>query len=780
MRSSLQVVIIIYYDMKKRTIFYVTALLLAFAMTVQAQSALDLGSQASLRRLRGEMPTTTTHQDGTKRLAPARQVTNATPVMLWVEDGVTDEQLEAEGITVNARRKNFVFASVSVEDVERIATLRTIRKMQLPRDVYQNTDRTRTAIGVDKIHTGEGLPQAYTGKGVVTGIVDGGIDPNNISFNRADGSSRVEYFTHIYASSSSTAGYRMDEYNRETVRDFKSDDVQAFHGTHTLNIMAGGYKGNVTMADQSGIIGGDIYEAANPYYGMAYDSEIVASGGTLQDYFIALGIESTLNYAHDMGKPAVVNLSLGSNTGPHDGSNLLSRYMKLASEEAIICVSAGNEGDLPIALNKTLTETDNTVQSFIKPLQPQFTSGDQSYTNLRYGQVYIYSNDATPFDVKAVIYNTDRDIITFQQASISASQAGNAVYYISGEEYRMSETDKFHNNLSSVFNGYLGVGAQLDEDSGRYYAMVDYFLHDNTQKNTGQYLVGFVVTGKKGQRIDCFCDGTWTVLDGYDKAGWSDGSRNGSISDMACGEGIIVVGSYNTRTFFNSLDGENYNYSFFNEGDVSPFSSYGTTIHGQNLPHVVAPGVTIISAISEPYTSGSNYASFPNYQQAKTTIGSKTYYWQEYIGTSMATPAVAGAIALWLEADPTLTVEEAKYIIATTAIRDEAVLNSTADPIQWGAGKFDAYAGLKAVIRHTALEDTQADQRLMVQSMGERQYNIFLGGASLLETTLYDVSGRAVITFTAAGDETMLDTSSLPSGVYLLSVNNHIQKLIIR
>ncbi len=764
----------------KRTIFYVTALLLVFSMTVQAQSALDLGSQAALRRLQSGMPTTTTGQDGTKRLAPARDKVTTTPVMMIVEEGVTNEQLEAEGIIVNARRGNFVFASVPLTDVERVAKLRSIRQMQLPRDVHQNTDRTRVAMGVDKIHAGTDLPQAYTGKGVVAGICDGGIDPNNISFRHANDTSRVEYLMHIYASSNSSAGYKMEEYNRVTVRDFKTDDATAFHGTHTMNIMAGGYKGIVTMADQNSLIGGDILDAPNPYYGMAYEADLVASCGTLQDYFIAMGIDGILNYADYMQSPAVINLSLGSNTGPHDGSNMLSKFMELASKEAIICVSAGNEGDLNIALNKTLTETDKTVQSFIKPLQPYFTSGDQSYTNLRYGQVYIYSNDATPFDVKGIIYNTDRDIITFQQAAIPASQAGNVVYYISSDDYKQNETDKKHANLTAAFHGYIGVGAQLDEESGRYYALVEYFLHDNTAKNTGQYIPGFIVEGKAGQRIDCFCDGTWSVLDGYGKTGWSDGSRNGSISDMACGEGVIAVGSYNNRITFNSLDGKNYNYSVFTEGDVSPFSSYGTTINGDNLPHVVAPGATVISAISEVYTSGSNYASFPEYQQAKATVNGKTYYWQEYIGTSMATPAVAGAIALWLEANPNLTVEDVKEIIANTAIRDEAVQNSKADPIQWGAGKFDAYAGLKEAIRRTPVEDILSDQRLMVQLTGERMYNIFLGGATELETALYDLSGRSVIAYTAAGDETTLDASALTAGVYLLRVNNHTQKLIIR
>lgn len=764
----------------RQPIFYVTTLLLALSLTAQAQSALDLGSQAALRRLRSNMPVTATLPDGTRHLAPAR-TTDVTPVMMIVEDGVTNEQLEAEGLIVSARRGNFVFASVAIDDVERIAGLRMIRKMQLPRDVQQKTDRARAAVGVDKIHAGEGLPKAYTGKNVVTGIVDGGIDPNNISFDREDGTSRVEYLTHIYSSNTSAAGYEMKEYNRETVRKFTTDDVTALHGTHTLNIMAGGYRGNVTMADQSSLIAGDIIEAPNPYYGMAPNSDIVASCGTLQDFFIAMGIESTLQYASYMGWPAVINLSLGSTTGPHDGTTVLSQYMKTVSDYAIICVSAGNEGDLPIALNKTLKDNGNTVQSFIQPLSESVQTSNGTFKNLRYGQIYIYSNDSTPFDVKAVIYNTDRDLITFQQASVSASQAGNAVYYISSEEFRQSETDKLHNNMT-VFNGYLGVGAQLDPYSKRYYAIVDYYLYDNTAKNKGQYIPGFIVTGKDGQRIDCFCDGTWTVMNGYGKEGWLDGSRNGSISDMACGDGIIAVGAYNTRLSYNSLDGKSYNYPAptFMDGDVSSFSSYGTTITGKNLPHVVAPGTTVISAISEPYTTNSDFGSYTAYQQAKTTVGKKTYYWQQQIGTSMASPVVAGAIALWLEADPNLTTEEALDIIAQTATRDEAVQNSTADPVQWGAGKFNAYAGLKEVIRRTAIDGTQTDPRLLVRQEGNRIFNIFLGGATSLDTRLFDISGRELIASSTTGDETTIDASALTAGVYILRVNNHTQKLTIQ
>lgn len=64
----------------------------------------------------------------------------------------------------------------------------------------------------------------------------------------------------------------------------------------------------------------------------------------------------------------------------------------------------------------------------------------------------------------------------------------------------------------------------------------------------------------------------------------------------------------------------------------------------------------------------------------------------------MATPVVAGAIALWLEANPSLTYKDVVRIIKETAVKDDFVKN-TGDPVQWGAGKFDAYAGLKQVLK---------------------------------------------------------------------------------
>ncbi len=747
------------------------------AISATAQGALDLGSRAILRQY--QTTNIPSHNAYTKALEqyniPATHITG----LIKLAEGATTQELEAEGINVVRTRGDIAMVSMPVGEVERISSLKQVKTLQLSRKVLPKMDKARPAMGVDKIHAGTDLPQAYTGKGVVAGIVDQGLDPNHVNFRNADGTSRINQLTHIYATAATSNGYDVKTYTPDNIAKFQTDTYDTYHGAHTLGIMAGGYRGTMTVAKGTSALSAKVETDNNPFYGSAYEADIAASCGDLNDMFIALGVEGVLDYAYRNEKPAVVNLSLGSNVGPHDGSEVMSQYLNLAGKEAIICVAAGNEGELPIALNQTFNSDDTELKSFIKPTYTEVPTTQGTYHNLRYDQLYIYSNDATEFTVKLVVYNKTRGTVTFQHA-ITENMNGGAVYYASPQYAQ--EGDLTNANFSRAFDGYIGMGSMIDENNGRYYVLIDYFVSDNQTTNAnGNYLLGFIVEGKDGQRVDCYCSGLYSSMDGYSQDGWDNGSTNGSISDMACANNVLVVGSYNTRNAWVSLDGKAYNYpGQYTPGYISSFSSFGTLINGRNLPHICAPGAAIISSTNSYYIDSYNVPL--SALQGELTESGRNNYWHQQVGTSMATPAVAGAIALWLEADPTLTIDEVKDIAISTAVKDSYV--EAGDPVQWGAGKFDAYAGLKEVIRRAdenSVEGILIDNnaRLMITSTGHNTFEVFVGGATQINATVYNVAGQPVLTQSCEGDEITIDATSLNTGVYIISINNQYNQRIL-
>ena len=321
-----------------------------------------------------------------------------------------------------------------------------------------------------------------------------------------------------------------------------------------------------------------------------------------------------------------------------------------------------------------------------------------------------------------------------------------------------------------------------DYDTGNFYTLVDcYAVNDATNNATGNYVIGFIAKGEEGQQLHAYCDGTFAWLSNNNIAGWDDGSYNGTISDMACGLSTISVGSYDTSDHWAALDGGLYKANWNPVvGHVSSFSSYGTLADGRNLPLVLAPGAVIMSSSNTHYVNAGYGNKATSGATAKGADGT-TYYWENNSGTSMASPYVAGSIALWLEADPSLTVADVQDIIAQTAVIDDDLQG--ADPVQVGAGKFDAYAGLKEVLRRRAQsgvrEAQAAGSRLVVSQRGERMVSVFLPGANALQVEVFSLAGVPVLRGEAQGDEALLDVSSLQRGSYVIRVNGKLSKCFV-
>jgi subtilisin family serine protease len=161
------------------------------------------------------------------------------------------------------------------------------------------------------------------------------------------------------------------------------------------------------------------------------------------------------------------------------------------------------------------------------------------------------------------------------------------------------------------------------------------------------------------------------------------------LSTPASSHNAISVGSFISRTSWMTNGGDTITRPIV-VGDSSSFSSTGPTFDGRFAPDLVAPGEFIISALSHDSAINDPSSSFyvgpgmPGFSLADDGVHGILR------GTSQAAPHVAGAIALLLQADPTLTAKQIREILRATS-RDDGRGYSP----RLGFGRLDVLAAVR-------------------------------------------------------------------------------------
>ena len=129
---------------------------------------------------------------------------------------------------------------------------------------------------------------------------------------------------------------------------------------------------------------------------------------------------------------------------------------------------------------------------------------------------------------------------------------------------------------------------------------------------------------------------------------------------------------------------------------LSYYSAYGPDENGIQRPDVCAPGSVMIASANRYDVKAPNIA----YWQPSAYFNGTEYPYCPDLGTSMSAPVVAGAIALWMEANPALSTREVRDILYHSSYKDSHV-NAQASQ-RWGSGKLDVAAGLRYILQDNA------------------------------------------------------------------------------
>jgi hypothetical protein len=186
-------------------------------------------------------------------------------------------------------------------------------------------------------------------------------------------------------------------------------------------------------------------------------------------------------------------------------------------------------------------------------------------------------------------------------------------------------------------------------------------------------------------------------------------------------------------------------------------------------PDIAAPGVAIASAISS-FTTG-NYTSVAN-----ASFNGSTYHFAKFSGTSMASPMVAGVVALMLEANPYLSAAQVKEIIMQTARQDNytGVIPTEGSP-QWGAGKINAYAAVQLAVQTLGLLEAATILEWSVYPNPVQHYLHF----TIVELPEFaEIVGLDGKRYWVAIENGKMSVQDLPTGTYYvrLQQNGRIQQ----
>ena len=609
---------------------------------------------------------------GTRHRAAAQRQQLMTAFVQTAEGA--DEVMQQHGARILARQGDICIAAIPVAQIEALAKHAQIRRIEANERAHATMDTVAKIVNTLPIYQATEHHDAFTGKGVVMGVMDVGFDLTHPNFydNASLDSYRIKAF--------------WDQLSKDTIgspyivgRDFLGaeeilaqgcsiDGKTQTHGTHTLVIAAGsGYD--------------------SPYRGIAYESDIcLVSNAVTQDTIYideadyykfttatdALGFQYLFDYADKVGKPCVASFSEGSTPWLDQDDSLFCAYLdKLNGPGHIIVASAGNEG-----------------QNIYYAEKPKGTLEAGAFMRLHDTQAYYRIKADGPWKLHLYAY-ADGTTPSHQLTLLSD---------------RLKDKPQIDDTL---FIAQDTLAVSLMRWASDIVSDTIYFVQFESNKQIS--LLPHIAMTAEGAdtRVEIYGNSMNLLTNRDTDTRWNAATTGHNILAPGCFEKVICVGMTSHRLGFTDMQGQYHDYSAGStKGMRNMYSSMGPAMTGLTKPDVMAPGHNVISSYSSYYLEA-------NPQDISSDVAhfehnGRTYPWGANSGTSMSCPVVAGIIALWMQACPTLTREQAMDVISRTSRQPDETL---AYPNNlYGYGEIDGYRGLLDLLGLSKVETISQHQ----------------------------------------------------------------------
>jgi minor extracellular serine protease Vpr len=530
---------------------------------------------------------------------------------------------------------------------------------EAPKPLTGKNDVAVPSIGADKVQLGTGLPGPYKGAGTIIGIIDSGIDYTHPDFKDSSGKNRILAIWDQKGSSGTPPeafDYGMECNAEQIAAQTCPVNDPTGHGTHVAAIAAGAdpvYRG---VAPEANIIA------------VRYLSEIDMGDGYVRPVFstnISDAVAYIFKKAQALGMPAVVNLSLGTHIGAHDGMSLFEEFLNGQSAPGHLMVSsAGNE--LNPGSNVAGLHTGFTVSGpmavHLEPL---------SFAQGRFFYIDIWESPGSDIQIglRAIQQGTPNLIDESGMVALGGMKSGSLAGGKISFEINATE-------VPSAINQKAHVGVSIT-------------FSDTVATPTG-FSFDLMLSGSGNGDAWCWPDRHGALIRFTSGSGPQAGTVYGSgdnrmtIAMPSTAKDVISVSAYTTRSQY-TVGALTYQVPYL-LGDILNYASSGPSANPSvtgSKPDIAAPGALIASAKSKDYAA-----------PASLVLADGKHVFME--GTSMAAPFVSGTVALMLSINPSLTTDDVRRILAKTATVDSFV--GTAPNDRWGAGKLNSFAAIQETI----------------------------------------------------------------------------------